>query len=199
MILEDILSDKQSKLFRLEEYLLRSESITKKESEKLLKLIEEQHYLLEIEIYKRIEKRIISLNKKWDEIIHNATKKVVKAKKEGKSTPIIKSLMLKVDNYKMKKQMEVAELIAKAKDKAKRLKTRVDANKAVIIGKKLSKKYPKGKYVVAGTAAAGAGYAANKIYQNYMTKAARLCAGKEGQDKQNCIKKYKDMAKKAKS
>jgi hypothetical protein len=52
-----------------------------------------------------------------------------------------------------------------------------------------------------GIAAAGSGltaYAATKVYKNYMQKAARMCAGRVGEDKQNCIKNYKRMAKEAK-
>jgi hypothetical protein len=197
MIIEDISFHENSKLIRLERYIIKTECITLKESKKLISLIEQQQYITEIEIKKTFKKLMDDLVKRWDNIINVATKKVVQARKDNKRAPFIKSLLVKIDNFRIKRQMEISELIKKYKKIIKDSIEKAAKNKKIIKLKSLNTKYPKGKYAIAGITAGAAGYAANKIYHNYITKAARMCAGKEGQDKQNCIKKYKEMAKKA--
>ena len=52
----------------------------------------------------------------------------------------------------------------------------------------------KGKYAAGAAGAAVVGYGGAKLYKNYLSKAARACAGKTGEDKAKCMAKFRTEA-----
>jgi len=196
-LLKEIRYDKNSELEYLEEYLILSESITIKEAKELILLVEQMHQDVEKQMEKKIKKALTNLTIKYNKLIKKAREDVLKVRQQsGSSGSIVKNKLIQIDNLKQEFSMKKNDLINQYKKIIKNLKDKVNRNKKIIRLKALNTKYPKGKYAIGATLAGVTGYAGYKFYRNYMSKAARECAGKQGLDKENCIKKYKELAKK---
>jgi len=78
-----------------------------------------------------------------------------------------------------------------------------NAGKAPSVGQRISGAASKaagalkgkgGKYAAGAAGAAVVGYGGAKLYKNYLSKAARACAGKTGEEKAKCMAKFRTEA-----
>jgi len=175
---EEIKRNKFNPLNYLNEYFLVTKSISEAEAKNILRMIKEQEV-----------KEVGKIKATYNKMVNNIKSQYAKMKEKAKgSTEKLK----KVAAW-LKTKMEAA---------AAWLKTKLLAAKEKAVAAKNATYGKLGKKGKIGVAAAGAGlatFAAAKIYKNYMSKAARACAGKTGADKQACIQKYKEAAAKAKA
>ena len=201
-LLKEVDSNKYSEINIIKEYLILSESITSEESKNLISIVEQMHQDVESQLKTKLEKALNILISKYNTKIKAAREAVAKARMHGYKPNRVKALTTEIDNLKQELQIKIGNLKLKHEKILSSIKKTANNSKALIKLKALGIKYPNavigGKLAVAGTAIGLTGYAANKYYKNYMTKAARMCAGKEGSEKSECIKRYKEMAKKAK-
>lgn len=164
-------------LNRIVSYLKEVDSITHEEAEILFELVDE----LENDINSYLH----------ESLQLEETHVLTEAKKKPKTTKSpVKKMVNKFVINPIKKRIEttknyITTKSAKAVKQARKMKKYAVANK--------------GKTALMATAAATAGYGAGKFYQRFLSKAGRMCAGKKGPERTECIKMMRERIKNAKA
>jgi len=171
----------------LDDYITEIGYFTEKESIYLINLLEQTKFSKIEKIKNKFKKRIKYLEKKYNIKMDKMRKDAIMAK-TANDISLKNKILLRMDDYKKNFMKKIKDLNKKYYFSIKNVKKQ--------ISKRIIKLKPsKGTAIAIGV---GSGIGSYTVYRNYMSKAARYCAGKTGVEKKNCMNKYKELAKKAK-